>query len=70
MIKNSFKLAQFYRKLLGREKCSHREALRIYEALHNEAVGLNVINAETILEGIEVDVRVAKVLNSLGKIHD
>ena len=65
MIKNKARLDKFYRKLIEKENISHREALKIYESLHKEAVSLGVINSENILEGLEVDLRIAKAINGL-----
>ncbi len=65
MIKNKRKLDRFYRKLMEEEDISHKEALRIYEELHREAVSLGAINSENILEGLEVDLRIAKAINGL-----
>jgi predicted RNase H-related nuclease YkuK (DUF458 family) len=65
MIKNKRKLNEFYRKLMEEENISHKEALRIYEALHKEAVSLGAINSENILEGLEVDLKIAKAINGL-----
>ena len=65
MIRNKRKLNRFYRKLMEEENISHKEALRIYEALHREAVSLGAISTENILEGLEVDLRIAKAINGL-----
>ena len=65
MIRNKHKLNQFYRKLIEQEDISHKEALSIYEALHKEAVSLGIISSENILEGLEVDLRIAKAINGL-----
>ena len=65
MIQNKRKLNRFYRKLMEEENISHIEALRIYEALHREAVSLGAINSDNILEGLEVDLRIAKAINGL-----
>jgi len=66
MVKNKLKLNKFYRDLIEKENISHKEALLIYEAMHKEAVSLGVINSENILEGLEVDLRIAKAINGLG----
>ena len=66
MIRNKLKLNKFYRKLIKEEDISHKQALSIYEALHKEAVSLGAINSENILEGLEVDLRIAKAINGLG----
>ena len=65
MITNNPKLDGFYRKLIEEENISHNTALSIYEALHKEAVFLGVISSENILDGLEVDLRIAKAVNGL-----
>lgn len=65
MIRNKRKLNQFYRKLIEEEDISHKEALRIYEALHKEALALGAINSKNILEGLETDLRIARAVNAL-----
>ena len=65
MMRNKPKLNKFYRNLIKQENISHKEALSIYEALHKEAVSLGAINSENILEGLEVDLRIAKAINGL-----
>ncbi len=65
MIRNKPKLDKFHRKLIKEENLSYKKALSIYEALHREAVSLGVINSENILEGLEVDLRIAKTVNGL-----
>jgi methanogenic corrinoid protein MtbC1 len=65
MIKNSKKLEEFNKKLIAEENLSHKEALAIYEGLHNEAVSLGVISSENGMDGIETVLRVARALNSL-----
>jgi hypothetical protein len=63
MIRNKTKLDKFHKKLIEEENLSHKKALSIYEELHKEAVSLGVINSENILEGLEVDLRIAKTVN-------
>ena len=65
MVKNKRKLNEFYRKLDAEEKLSYKEALRIYDALHKEAVALGAISHENIWDGFEVDLRIAKAINGL-----
>lgn len=64
MVRNKLKLDKFYRGLMERENISPREALSIYEALHQEATTLGIINSKNILEGLEVDLRIARAINS------
>ena len=65
MIKNKVKLNQFYKKLTKEENISHKKALSIYEAMHMEAVSLGIISPDNILDGLEVDLRIAKAINGL-----
>lgn len=65
MIRNKPKLDEFHRKIIKEENLSHKKALSIYEALHKKAVSLGIINSENILEGLEVDLRIAKTVNGL-----
>ena len=65
MITNKVMLEEFYNELDRNEKLSHKEALAIFEALHKEAVSLGVINHENMMEGIEVNIRIAKAINSV-----
>ena len=66
MIRNRAKLEEFYRKLDAEEKLSYRQALAIYEMLHKEAVSLGAISSDNILEGLEVDLRIARAINRVG----
>ncbi len=65
MVNNCNKLKEFYRKLTEQENFSYQTALAIYEDLHNEAVKLGIITDDNILKGIEVDIKIAKAINSL-----
>lgn len=65
MVKNKRKLDEFYRKLDAEESLSYKEAVRIYDALHKEAVALGAISHENIWDGIEVDLRIARAVNGL-----
>jgi len=65
MVKNKRKLDEFYRKSDAEERLSYKEAVRIYDALHKEAVALGAISHENIRDGIEVDLRIARAVNGL-----
>lgn len=66
MIQNGHKLDEFQRRLNAEENLSYQEALAIYEMLYNEAVSLGVFNSENMLDGLEVDLRIAKAINKVG----
>jgi len=67
VIKNQNKLKSFYQRIIKQENISHTEALSIYEELHKEAVSLGAINSKNILDGLEVDLRIAKAINGLNQ---
>lgn len=64
MVKNPKRLAKFELEELKKESLSYNEALRIFEGLWQEGVSLGVLPPEDPLEGIETDIRVARILNS------
>jgi hypothetical protein len=66
MIRNRRKLDEFYRKLDAEENLSYKEGLAIYEMLHKEALSLGAINSDNMLDGLEVDIRIAKAINRVG----
>ena len=65
MIINSPRLQEFYRKLLAEENLSHKEALRVYDALHQEALSLGAISSGDVWDGFEVDLRIARAMRGL-----
>lgn len=65
MIKNSPLLDKFEREQLKKETHTYSEALKIFELLLQEAKDLGVIEKLLPLEGIETDIKVAKILASL-----
>lgn len=67
MIQRTPEYDEFCRRQMVEDKLSHADALRIYEALHHHAVSVGAIRSENILEGIEVDVRIAKAVNGVGR---
>ncbi len=65
MIRNKRKLEEFYRNLNAEENLSYKKAMKIYDALHKEALALGAISHENIWDGFEVDLRIAKAINGL-----
>lgn len=65
MIVNTRKLQEFCRKLMAEEDLSHEEALKIYDALHQEALSVGAISSENIWEGFEIDLRIASAMQGL-----
>jgi len=58
MIKNSKLL-----NLFDRQKLSLKESLKIFESLWKEAVAFKVLPSKDPLEGLDSDIKTAKILN-------
>lgn len=56
---------KFELNLLRKEKVDYGRNLRIADALYNEAVALGTFPLGNPLDGIEVDLKIAKVVNSV-----
>ena len=68
MLRKRRKLDKFYQNLIEKEKIPYKKALFIFEVLLKEAVSLGIINSTNMLEGLEVDIRIAKAINGLAEI--
>ena len=64
MVKNKIILNRFYQGLIKKENIPYKKAVQIYEALCKEAVSLKIFNSKNILDGIEIDIKIAKAINS------
>ncbi|HDZ61849.1 MAG TPA: hypothetical protein ENH40_01730 [Nitrospirae bacterium] len=65
MIKNPEILKKFEDSLIRNEgKVPFNQSIRLFTSMWNEGVRLGVLPPKEPLEGIEVDIRIAKVLNS------
>jgi len=67
MIRDPRKLKAFYRDLDAGEHLSPREAMAIFDLLHQEAVAVGAIHSGNMLEGIEVTIRIADAINRVGR---
>jgi hypothetical protein len=65
MIKNPEMLQQFEDQFIsGQGRVSHAQARKLLAALWQEGVMLGVLPPADPMTGIEVDIRVARILNS------
>ena len=64
MIKNTELLQKFEDNLLKKEMLSYGEAIKIFEALWLEANTLGTLPSRDPIEGIEIKIKIAKILNS------
>ena len=67
MIKNTKLLQKFEDDLQRKEVLSYNDALKIYESLWDEAKTLGILPSTNPMEGIEVKIKIAKILNSCSK---
>lgn len=58
---------KFENELLRNEKVDVMKNFKIIEALYNEAVALGIIPLKNLLDGLEVDIKIAKVINNVSK---
>lgn len=63
MITNAKLLEKFEREQIRKRKPDYFENLRIFESLYEEARHLGIFPLKDPLEGIEVDINLAKALN-------
>jgi len=58
---------KFEKKLIAAEKIDLRDKFRIAEAMFREGVSMGVFSLDNIMEGIEKDIYLAKLMNSVRK---
>ena len=65
MIKDAKLLAEFNDEQLKEERLDYATALRMLDAMWDEGRKLGVLPLKDPLDGIEVDIRIAKILNDV-----
>ncbi len=65
MIKSAEKFQKFEDELTRKEKADINHNFRLVEAMYKEAVLLGAFPLQDPLDGIEVDIKIAKVINSV-----
>jgi hypothetical protein len=63
MIQNPELVEAFERRLIASEPPNYLRSLALFEAMWREAVALGVLPSKDPLEGIEVDIALAKALH-------
>lgn len=65
MIKNANLLKKLEDDFIRKEGClPYSKSLRIFESMLGEAINLKIWPPEDPMEGIDVDIRIAEILNS------
>ena len=67
MVKNTKKLSKLETAIARKEKPRLLKNLEIVEAMYKEALSLNVFPLKDPLAGIEVDLRIARIINSVSE---
>jgi len=67
MIRNQKLLEKFETKLESSQKLSYEENLKIFEGMWNLACELKVFPPKNPMEGIEKDIKLARILNLCSK---
>ncbi len=65
MVNDGKLLAEFNKAYIASEKPDYFKGLKIFEAMWREGISLGVPPLQEPLEGIDVDVRIARILNRL-----
>lgn len=65
MIKNRKELEKFESEILRKEKLSIKKKFLLMDAMYEEAVALGSFPLKDPLLGLDVDIKIAKVINSV-----
>ncbi len=65
MIKNRKELEKFENEILRKEKLSIKKKFLLLDAMYEEAVALGSFPLKDALSELDVDIRIAKVINSV-----
>ena len=64
MIKNVHLIEDLEKEFISKDKLSYKQYVRMFESLWQEGLNLGILPPKDPLEGIEVDLRIANILNS------
>lgn len=67
MIRDAGALQRFEDSVIRGRKLSHSQALELLDAMWHEGVALGILPPKDPLEGIEVDMRISRIVNSCSK---
>lgn len=67
MIKNREEIEKFENELVRKEKVNILKNFRLVDAMYEEAVSLGIFPMKDVLSGLEIDIKIAKVINSVSK---
>jgi len=67
MIKNAEAVRTLEKEILRKELPDFLRNIRLVEAMYKEAVSLGVFPPQDRLSGLDVDIKIARVINSVSK---
>ena len=67
MIKNREELQKFENDMIRKEKTDILKNFPLVDAMYKEAVSLGIFPMKDAFSGLEVDLKIAKVINSVSK---
>jgi hypothetical protein len=67
MVKNTSRLKEFENNYMRRDKPDLLRNLQLLDQLYKEAKALSVFPLQELLSGLEIDIKIAKVINSVPK---
>jgi len=67
MVKNTSRLREFENNYMRRDKPDLLRNLQLLDQLYKEAKALSVFPLQELLSGLEIDIKIAKVINSVPK---
>lgn len=67
MVKNTSRLREFEDNYIRRDKPDLLRNLQLLDQLYKEAKALSVFPLQEPLEGLDIDIKIAKVINSVPK---
>src|SRR3990172_2185656 len=70
MTKKTPEFEEFCRESTRQENLSHKEALRIYDALWEEAIASGAINSDNIWDGFGAVLRIARARHGLEHVRE
>ncbi len=65
MITDKKLIEEFERKLKREEKVDYKKNFMLMDAMYQEAFDLKVFPLKNPLDGLEIDIKIAKVINSV-----
>jgi len=67
VIKNVHFLEKIEKDIILKNKLSYEQSLKIFESMWKEGIKLGILPLKDPLDGLEVDLKIAKILNSCSK---